>query len=192
MLERLLEYEREFFFAINGSHTRWLDHIMFAFASPWAWLPPVLAVLFFVLKRREDRVLMLVGTVSATAGSVLVTEVLVKPFFMRFRPTNHPDFMDSVRVLNDYVADGAYGFISGHSASAFAFAVASALIMKNMWYSLIIFLWAVIMVYSRVYLAAHFITDVIPGLLVGALIGWLTYKGVRLFLSKGGVPKSKI
>ena len=176
MLERLLEYEREYFFAINGSYTWWLDHIMFAFASPWAWFPPVLFVLFFIVRRFREWALVFVCTVLTAVGSSLVTEALVKPLFMRFRPTSHPLFMDKVRILNDYVADGTYGFISGHSANAFAFAVMSALVVKNKWYTVTIFLWAVVMVYSRVYLAAHFITDVIPGMLAGMLIGWLIYR----------------
>ena len=191
MLERLLEIEREWFFAINGSHTWWLDYIMIAFASPWAWFPPVLVVLFFIIRRHKGWVLMLACTVITSAFTALITEVLIKPFFTRFRPTNHPLFMDDVRIFSDYVAGGAYGFISGHSANAFAFAVMSALVLKNRWYSLAIFLWASIMVYSRVYLGAHFITDVIPGMLTGAIIGWLLYLLYKFVSDKRGISVKK-
>ena len=180
MLERLLDIEREWFFAINGTHTSWMDHIMMAFASLWAWFPLVLIVLFFIILRHKGWALMLICTVITPVMTLLMTEVLIKPVFTRFRPTSHPSFMNDVRILNDYIADGAYGFISGHSASAFAFAVMTSLVIKNKWYTLTIFLWATIMVYSRVYLAAHFITDVIPGMLVGAFVGWLLYKFIYL------------
>ena len=179
MLERLLEYERDCFLAINGSHTWWLDHVMLAFASPWLWFPPFLLVLLFIIKRQDEWMLMGICSVLTAAGSSVITELITKPFFTRFRPVNHPLFMDDVRILNDYVADGAYGFISGHSANAFAFAVMSSLVMKNKYYSIAIFLWAAIMVYSRVYLAAHFITDVIPGIMAGSLIGWIVYKKMK-------------
>ena len=183
MLEHLLEIERDWFFAINGTHTWWLDHIMLAFASPWAWFPTVFFVLFFFLKRRKEWMLMFICTVLTAVGTSIVTEILVKPFFTRFRPTNHPLFMDNVRVLDEYVANGVYGFISGHSANAFAFAVMSALILKNKWYTTTILLWATVMVYSRVYLAAHFISDVVPGLLVGAFMGWFVYRATHMIVS---------
>lgn len=175
MLERLLEIEREWFLAINGAHTWWLDPIMLAFGSLWAWFPLLLVPLYFILKRRKEWLSFFVCTLLTGVVNGIVTSLFFKPLFKRFRPTNHPLFMDDVRILNDYIAGGDYGFISGHSTNAFAFAVMSALVVKNKWYSIAIFLWAVIMVYSRVYLSAHFITDVIPGMLVGSLIGWLLY-----------------
>jgi undecaprenyl-diphosphatase len=173
MLERLLEIEREWFFAINGAHSRWLDHIMYAFGSVWAWFPLLSGPLYFIFKRRKECLSMLVCTLLTVVVNGVVTSLIIKPAFKRFRPTHHPLFMDKVRILNDYIAGGDYGFISGHSTNAFAFAVLSALVIKNRWYSVAIFVWAVILAYSRLYLSAHFITDVIPGMLMGSLIGWL-------------------
>jgi undecaprenyl-diphosphatase len=174
-MEWLLEFEREWFLAVNGSHTGWQDRLMFAFAGVWAWTPLFLLPLYFVIKRRRERLSALLCTLLAGVAGSVMAEWLVKPLFRRYRPTHHPSFMNDVTTVNDYVASGDYGFISGHSTSAFAFAVMSALIVRNKWYSAAIFLWALTMVYSRVYLGAHFITDVIPGMITGAFIGWFLY-----------------
>ncbi|MDR1525931.1 MAG: phosphatase PAP2 family protein [Tannerella sp.] len=175
MPERLLEYEREWFLAVNGAHTWWFDCLMLAFASPWAWFPLPVVPLYFFLKRRAEATSLLVCTLLAGIANGLLTEVFFKPFFHRFRPVHHPSFMHEVRTVSDYIASGDYGFISGHSANAFAFAVLSSLAVKDKRYSLAILTWAAIMAYSRVYLGAHFITDIIPGMMAGALIGWLLY-----------------
>jgi undecaprenyl-diphosphatase len=176
MLEQLLEIEKEWFLAINGAHTWWLDYIMYAFVSPWAWCPLFIVPLYFIWKRRTESVSMLICTLLTGVANGVCTSFIIKPLFKRFRPTHHPLFMDKIRILNDYIAHGDYGFISGHATNAFAFAALSALVIKNRWYSLAIFAWAILMVYSRLYLAAHFITDVIPGMLLGLLLGWLLYR----------------
>jgi undecaprenyl-diphosphatase len=184
MLEWLLDFEREWFLALNGLHTWWLDRLMLAFAGVGAWFPLFLVPLYFAVKRRRERVSMLLCTLLAGAASTAVAEGIVKPCFRRLRPVHHPLFMEQVRVVNEYVAAGNYGFISGHSTSAFAFAVMSALAVRNRWYSAAIFAWALMMGYSRIYLGAHFITDVIPGIIAGSLIGWLIYLLYKLMQNK--------
>ena len=176
MAEQLLNYERNMFYVINGYHTRWLDGIILAFTTAWIWFPLLLApLLYFFRKKRNEWIPMLICTVSSTISSAIVTDLIIKPLFKRFRPTNHPDFMANVTRVNDFMANGAYGFISGHSTTSFAFAMFSALVIKRWWYALFIFLWAALMAYSRIYLGVHFITDVIPGIVFGLAIGWGLY-----------------
>jgi undecaprenyl-diphosphatase len=172
MAEQLLEYERNLFYAINGCHTWWLDYLMIAFSSAWIWFPMPVVPLYFFWKRRNDRIRMLVSTLLTVVCNILIAHLIFKPSFKRFRPTSHPDFMEHVHKVNGYLADGDFGFISGHTTNAFAFAMLSALVIKNKWYSILIFVWATLMAYSRIYLGAHFITDVVPGIVFGILTGW--------------------
>jgi undecaprenyl-diphosphatase len=79
--------------------------------------------------------------------------------------------MEHVHTVNGYLANGDFGFISGHATNAYAFAMLSALVIKDKWYSIFIFAWATMMAYSRIYLGAHFITDVVPGIVWGIVTG---------------------
>lgn len=66
-------------------------------------------------------------------------------------------------------------FPSGHTASAFAFLLAMALICKRTWLSVLFLLLAVLTGYSRIYLSQHFAEDVFAGSLVGVLTTTLLY-----------------
>jgi undecaprenyl-diphosphatase len=98
-----------------------------------------------------------------------------KPFFHRLRPTHHPLFCNEVDTVLNY-RGGLYGFISGHAANSFGFAVFSALLLKNRVYTWTVLIFAFINAYSRIYLGLHFISDVVVGMLVGAIIGYIVYK----------------
>jgi undecaprenyl-diphosphatase len=175
MTEQLLDYERKMFYAINGYHTWWLDCIMITFSSVWIWFPLWTVPLYFIWKKRSECLRMIICTGLAAACSLTLSDLLFKPLFKRFRPTSHPGFMEHVQKVSGYLADGDFGFISGHTANAYAFAMLSAMVIKNRCYSASIFTWATLMAYSRIYLGAHFITDVIPGIVLGILSGWGVY-----------------
>ncbi len=72
------------------------------------------------------------------------------------------------------ISIGLDSFPSGHTASSFALAaILSAAYPKGkyIFYSL-----AVIAGLSRIYLDSHFASDVFAGAVIGAWIGWLSYK----------------
>ena len=50
-----------------------------------------------------------------------------------------------------------------------------ALMLKQRLFSLLIFLWAVVLSYSRIYLGVHFPGDILGGAIVGLLVGYLVY-----------------
>jgi undecaprenyl-diphosphatase len=175
-METILEYERDLFLWLNNSHTPFLDTVMWFFAGVWIWCPVLLAPLYFIRKKKTELIPVVFSVATVIVCSMLVSAFVFKPAFARFRPTTHPSYMYCVTLLNDYHANGMYGFISGHATTAFGFAVFSLLLVRKKVYTAVILLWAAMMGYSRIYLGAHFISDVGAGLLVGSLLGWLIYK----------------
>lgn len=177
MVEKILIYERDAFFALNGSDSAFLDRFMWIFTGKAVWLPLaflILLVLIYKKNWRESLLILLAIVLVVTLCDQFASHVC-KPVFTRFRPTHHPDFMDQVKTVFGY-RGGLYGFISSHAANAFGFATLMALIMRDKLFGWTIFFWAVLTAYTRVYLGVHFISDIVPGAISGVFFGYLVYK----------------
>lgn len=176
MIEKLLVYERDAFFMLNGSDSPFLDRFMWLYSGKAVWLPLaffILLVLVYKKKWRESLLILLAIVLVVTLCDQFASHIC-KPLFTRFRPTHHPDFMDQVKTVFDY-RGGRYGFISSHAANAFGFATFMAFLFRYKWFTITIFSWAAITAYTRIYLGVHFITDIIPGAVSGALFGYVVY-----------------
>jgi len=176
MLERILHYERDVFFFLNGSDSIYLDHFMWLFSSKTVWLPLALFILFVLCYKKnwKEVLLVLLAIVLVITLCDQFASHLCKPFFARYRPTSHPDFMEQVETVFGY-RSGKYGFISSHAANAFGFATFTAMLFKHKFYGYTIFFWSVATAYTRVYLGVHFISDVVGGALSGVFFGFLVY-----------------
>jgi len=179
MLEDILDYERNAFLWLNSCNSMFGDQFMWLFSSKIGWTP--LAVMFIIIlsyKNRErwkEILLIFVAIALVITLCDQFSSSFCKPFFARFRPTHHHEFMDSVNTVFDY-RGGRYGFISSHASNAFGFATLTSLIFKMRFYSIMLIIWATVNSYSRIYLGVHFITDIIPGIISGILFGWIVYK----------------
>lgn len=63
---------------------------------------------------------------------------------------------------------GSPSFPSGHTADAFSFAVAMALVYRKWLIIIPLLIWASLVGYSRMYLGVHFPSDVLGGAFIGA------------------------
>lgn len=177
MLEDVLDLERDAFFTLNGSHTAFWDNFMWLYSYKFTWV--FFYLCFFIIliyKRHWKEILLIVFTISLLVLLCdQVSSSIFKPIFQRFRPTHHPEFMNEVVTVFDY-RGGRYGFISGHSANSFGFATLTGLIFRNYIFTFMIFIFALVTAYSRIYLGVHFISDVVVGALVGIIIGYCVYR----------------
>jgi undecaprenyl-diphosphatase len=180
MLEHILTYERSLFFALNGSPYGWMDEFFFTHSGFIVWLPLVAFILFTVAYKQPPREILLI--ILGVALVVLLcdqfTSGFCKPFFHRFRPTHHPDFMTEVATVHDY-RGGLYGFISGHACNSFGVALFFSLLFRNRLFTWSAMTWATLNAYSRIYLGVHFISDIVAGTLCGLLFGWIVYRLYR-------------
>ncbi|MDR1919087.1 MAG: phosphatase PAP2 family protein [Tannerellaceae bacterium] len=198
MLERILEYEREFFFLLNGSDIPFIDRFMWLYSGKVVWVPMAVFILFILVYKKNWReyALILLAIVLLVTLCDQFASHFCKPFFCRFRPTHHPDFMDQVKTVFDY-RGGHYGFISSHAANGFGFAAFMSLLFRSRLFTGAVFFWAACSAYSRVYLGVHFISDIVFGGVAGLLFGsgvYLLYVWLRKRLpgQAGETPPSSL
>lgn len=110
-----------------------------------------------------------VGLAAALAllCSLLFTNLILKNLFQRTRPWEAFDFLRNLVVETDT------SFPSGHTSAAFAFALAVVRAGPKPWrkVKVTVVVLAVLMGLSRLYVGAHYPSDVLAGLLVGSLAG---------------------
>ena len=177
MLEKILEFERSAFLWLNGNQNPFWDSFMWLYTGQVVWIPLILLLLFILFYKTDwkESVFILLSIVLIVVLCDQFSSNICKPYFMRFRPTHHPEFKDYVNIVNDY-RGGKYGFISGHASNAFGYAVFSLLLFRYRLYTIMVLFWSTLMAYSRIYLGVHFISDIVPGALSGILLGFLVYK----------------
>ncbi|GHT63734.1 phosphatase PAP2 family protein [Bacteroidia bacterium] len=180
MLENELQFEKSLFFQLNGSESAFLDSFFYLYSYKWTWLLFYLCFLFiFIYKKNLKEIICILLAITLV---VLLCDQIAsgffKPVFHRFRPTHHPDFQAQVKTVFGYTG-GLYGFMSSHASNAFGFSVFTSLVFRNRRFTIMIFLFALLNIYSRVYLGVHFISDVVAGALVGSLTGYLVYRLYR-------------
>jgi len=197
MLEKVLQFERNIFFFLNGSDSTLLDNFFYIYTNQWTWLIFYICFLWVFLFKKDwkEIVCILLAIILLILLTDKISSGFFKPFFHRFRPTHHPDFMDQVKTVFNYRGQ-QYGFISSHAANSFGFATFCSLVFRNKLFSCTIFLYALLNSYSRIYLGVHFISDVIAGAFVGTLIAvciYLIYNLIRhkwFLLEKNQLKKS--
>jgi undecaprenyl-diphosphatase len=173
-LETLLAGDSALFLALNGMHHPIADVIMFYVSKMWIWIPLYIVVILFIVRRLKMEAIWII--LSIVLCVVLTDQLtnLTKEFFQRLRPSHEPDLQGLVHHVKGYVG-GKFGFVSGHAANVFGFALLSALIIKNKYYAWSIFIWAALVAYSRIYLGVHYPLDIFGGMVLGMGVATIVY-----------------
>ncbi len=176
MLEWLLELDKNLFLWLNGLHHHWVDLVMWHVSGRFEWIPLYFILLGLVIREyRYQTWVILVGILLAIVAADFITSGIMKPYFERFRPSHDPDLAGMVRILNGKTG-GLYGFASSHAANTFALATFFWMVFGKKFRTIKwLFVWALVVSYSRIYLGLHYPGDIFVGALVGIGTGWLSY-----------------
>ncbi|RYD89397.1 MAG: phosphatase PAP2 family protein [Sphingobacteriales bacterium] len=175
VLEQEVRFDQMVFAAVRHLQSPGLTRVMTFitfFGSHYFLLPAYVLLILWAVIFRRNRTLSLDITAIGTLGTLIMFSL--KSFFHRQRP---PDALVH-NVLG-------FSFPSGHSFSAFTF---YGLLIYILWkqvppwsyrwpVSILLFLWAAAIAFSRVYLRVHYPSDVVAGFCL--CIVWL---GVSFWL----------
>ncbi len=186
MFELLKGYDRNLLLGINSHHNEWMDVVMFYISEIWICLPLFIYwVSLFIKKYEIKKVMILLFFLVALITLTDQTSNRVKHSVKRYRPTHNLEIKDQIHTVNDYQG-GQYGFFSGHAANSFGIAMLLFLLFKE--HSILIrssfFVWAGITAYSRLYLGVHYPSDILVGIVVGLIWGYVIYQLIQFTFKK--------
>ena len=178
MIDILNTLDREIFFLINGSHSESMDQFMYLISDREIWYPLYALLIFGVIYQlRKVGLVFVIAAVLSVGASDFVTSGIMKKSFERFRPSRDTELMERVHIVNDY-RGGKYGFASSHAANTFAIATFFFMFWRKRYrWIWLLFVWAFLISYSRIYLGVHFPGDILVGGIIGAFFGYIFFKG---------------
>ncbi|MDG2154238.1 MAG: phosphatase PAP2 family protein [Crocinitomicaceae bacterium] len=184
MIESIESFDRALVLFINGAHSSLMDQIMWFFSGPFIIIPISLLILWslYVSYNLKQVGIVLLGFALAIVLSDLSSVYLFKEMFMRYRPSHHFDLVGQMHFhkfdSGQYYQGGMYGFVSSHASNYFTvFSIAWVILSKN-WVKYTLLGITLIILYSRVYLGVHYVSDII----CGAILGYIIAKLVLHFL----------
>ncbi|GAB3327596.1 phosphatase PAP2 family protein [Hymenobacter humi] len=158
----------------NGHHHPLGDAVMWWASQTFTWVPfyaALLALLAVRFRRRAWLLLPLIAVLLLLSDQV--ASGLFKPWFQRLRPSHEPALAGQLRYLHAY-RGGTYGFVSSHASNVFALAFYLYFTARRQlpWLAGVLFPWAALVAYSRVYLGVHYPSDVLVPVLVSLVLAY--------------------
>jgi len=178
MLEELIRLDKELFLFLNGlGNPNWDGFWMFA-TNKLTSIPIYFVLLVLAYRQLGLRKTLVV--LFTVAILILVTDQLANFFkygVQRLRPCYDPDVSTIMRLVKNSCG-GRFGYFSAHAANSFAVATFFTFLLKSKFrfIGLLLFFWASIVAYSRVYIGVHFPLDVLTGAVIGSGMSWLFAK----------------
>lgn len=135
----------------------------------------LLAVLLFMIPKTRKAGMFMIG---ALLVDVILCNGLLKNLAARTRPF---DVNTAIELIVKKPKD--FSFPSGHTAASFASITALFLAgeKKLAWSALVL---GIVMAFSRMYLYVHYPTDILGGVVVGILSGYLGKYGMETLMKK--------
>lgn len=170
MEEIILEDKKAFLYLNNLGDTPF-DQFWLMVSGIWIWVPLYIIFAYFLYKNFKLKSLLYI-LLFVAIGVTISDQVsgIFKYGVARLRPCHDPSLQSYMRIVK---CGGQFGFYSAHASNTFFLASYLSFLLKDKlkWFPYVIFVWAVVVSYSRIYLGVHFPIDILVGAFVGILLG---------------------
>lgn len=176
-MHTFIDIDRSLLALFNGSDSLFMDNLVLTLTSGLTWIPLYFALLYVVIKNNETmkQIMLVVGCVClCVIISDGVVDFIVKPIVGRYRPSHEPLIKYCVNVV-DGVRGTYYGFFSAHASNTCCIAVFFSLLVRNRAFVVAMVTWSLVNCWTRMYLGLHYPSDIVVGLVWGALVGTFVY-----------------
>lgn len=163
------------FIFLNSFHTNTLNLVFNLFTFMGDGLFSIMVAFFILIFAKKHSKLALIVLV-AYLSSGIVAQVL-KAIIYAPRPSLYFKLHQIDFYIDTFATSraGANSFPSGHAASVYALVTVFAVHCKRKYISFCLIIIGTLAGYSRIYLAHHFLIDVLAGMILGLLFGTLSF-----------------
>ena len=167
-----MQWEADFLlFLQNHVRNDFLNIIMIALSAMMNYGILVIALIIFLLVYKKTRSIGFVALIALLV-SVVINNLILKNVVGRERPY---DAIEGLMLIAKKPGD--YSFPSGHSANSFVVAgvITWCAARDKKWIGILLLVLSGLIAFSRMYVGAHYPTDVIFGTISGVIISIVIY-----------------
>lgn len=178
--------DSDLFLYLNGLHVGWMDKVMVLITDMWIWMPFYFLLIYWTVKQYGKKcgwVFLAVGLVVLCSDQI--SSHVFKPYFQRLRPCFNEDFNGLIHLPKG-LAGGRFSFTSSHAANTFSVATFMTCALRKFrpWPAILLFFWASLSSYSRIYIGFHYPGDILCGAILGTLVGMVLWKTFQIVQRK--------
>lgn len=179
------ELDRNLFLILNGDMGHLGDKIFTFLTSHTVFI--ILGVIALILILRKYGFLAMIISLLIILAGIGCCDMISNVFKYhvdKFRPIYTADIQLQAHYVESHISAGLYGPISAHAATSFFLAIFTSMVISNKFYTVFAIISAILISYSRIYLASHFPMDIIYGAILGGSFALMFYLILMLFTQK--------